>query len=329
MIAAHADWSVDPRKRWMSVAVLSGGHWVLEAPMLVGDVGTFLARLRALAGGAAVALGIDCPIGLPPAYAAQLQGVKDFPAFLRSLTPDQEFFSVARTIDEVSLARPFFPAGNVSGPGYKLALARALNMSGTAELLRLVDLKTASRPGGGVMFWTLGANQCGKAAISAWRDLIIPALAEDNLKLWPFDGAFRALAVAGQTVIAETYPAEALRQLGLTLRGSKQSQTSRQALADDMFTVMAKLRVKPSTALAAEISNGFGAQKSAEDPFDSLIGVLGVINVLNGNRPDTSPLVADKWQGWVLGQTDFPLNYSAGESEPAGSGDAAAGVKVA
>jgi hypothetical protein len=326
LIAAHADWSVDPRKRWMTVAVLSGGHWAMEAPMLVGDVATFLARLRALTDGGAVALGIDCPVGLPPAYAAQLRGFEDFPAFLRTLTPEQAFFSVARRIDEVSLARPFFPAGSISGTGHKLALARALNLAGTADLARLVDLKTANRPGGGQMFWTLGANQCGKAALAAWRDLIVPALHNEHLKLWPFDGGFRELAAAGQAVIAETYPAEALRQLGLKLRGSKQAQASRQALAAPLFGVAENLQIKMSEALAGEIRTGFGPKKSAEDPFDSLIGVLGVINVLNGNRPDTSPLIGDKWQGWVLGQTDFPIGHSAGDNAPAGSGETAAGL---
>ncbi len=294
--------------------------------MLVGDVATLLPRLRQLAGTGAVALGIDCPIGLPPAYAVQLRGFEDFPAFLRSLTPAQKFFSVAQTIADVSLARPFFPAGSVSGAGHKLALAQALNLNNTAELSRLVDLKTTNRPGGGQLFWTLGANQCGKAALAAWRDLILPAFQWEDLKLWPFDGGFRELAAARQTVIAETYPAEALVQLGLKLRGSKQAQASRQALAADIFAVTARLNVQTSQALAAEISNGFGPKKSAEDPFDSLIGVLGVINVLNENRPDKSPLVGDKWQGWVLGQTDFPIGYSAGERAPAGSGEAAAGV---
>ncbi len=281
--------------------------------MLVGDVATFLTRLRSLAGDGAVALGIDCPVGLPPAYAAQLRGFEDFPAFLRSLTPEQAFFSVARTLDEVSLARPFFPAGSISGAGHKAALARALNLAGTAALARLVDLKTANRPGGGQMFWTLGANQCGKAAISAWRDLILPALGEGKLMLWPFDGAFRELATAGQMVVAETYPAEVLGQLGLRLRGSKQSQASRQALAEQIFAAMGKLRIKTSKVLNETIATGFGEKKSAEDPFDSLIGVLGVINVLNGNRPDTSPLVADQWQGWVLGQTDLPAGARVGE----------------
>lgn len=307
MIAAHADWSVDSAKRWVTIGVLTGRQWVLEAPVPVEDVPSFFARLRALAGGAAVALGIDCPLGLPQAYAKQLRGIEDFPAFLRGLTPDCEFFSVARAIDEVSLARPFFPAGNVSGPGHKLALARALNMATTAQLARQVDLKTAHRPAGGQLFWTLGANQCGKAAIAAWRDLIVPQLRQDNLKLWPFDGDFRALAVAGQTVIAETYPAEALRQLGLRLGGSKQSQASRQALADDIFAVTAALGIKNSQALEAEITRGFGPKKAAEDPFDSLVGVLGVINVLNGNRPDRAPNLHQKWEGWVLGQTDLPI----------------------
>lgn len=260
-----------------------------------------------MAGGGAVALGIDCPLGLPLAYAAQLQGFEDFPAFLRGLQPGDEFFSVARSIYDVSLARPFFPAGNVSGPGHKLALARALNLHETAQLARQVDLKTANRPGGGVMFWTLGANQCGKAAIAAWRDLIIPALQGDDLKLWPFDGGLRALAVAGQTVIAETYPAEAMRQLGLKLRGSKQNQASRQALGADIFAAMAALGIETSQALAAEITSGFGPRKSAEDPFDSLVGVLGVINVLNGNRPDRAPNLHQNWEGWVLGQTDLPV----------------------
>jgi len=56
-LAAHADWSVDPRKRWVAIARRDDAVWRLAAPVLVGDVGTFLARLRAPANGGAVALG--------------------------------------------------------------------------------------------------------------------------------------------------------------------------------------------------------------------------------------------------------------------------------
>ncbi|OYV43480.1 MAG: hypothetical protein B7Z75_08455 [Acidocella sp. 20-57-95] len=310
MLAAHADWSVDPRKRWVTYGVKTPQGWRLDAPTLVGEVSTLLERLTAAASGGAVALGIDCPVGLPPAYAAQLQGFEDFPSFLRQLTPDMAFFSVAKTIDEVGLARPFFPAGSVKGPGHKLALARALNLPDTASLSRLVDLRTAHRPAGGQLFWTLGANQCGKAGLAAWRDLIVPGLAQGRVRLWPFEGALRDLARPGQVAIAETYPAEALRQLGLKLQGSKQRQASRAAMADDIFGVMQKLQAAPSAALTAQIVTGFGPPKSSEDPFDSLIGVLGVMNVLAGHQPDISPLPNDKWQGWVLGQTDMPLDTS-------------------
>ncbi len=308
MLAAHADWSVDPQKRWISVAIKSVHGWDVDAPVPVGDVGTLTDRLMATAGNGAVALGIDCPIGLPAAYALQLQGFSDFPAFLRCLTPDMAFFSVARTIDEVSLARPFYPAGSVSGAGHKLALAQALNLPDTANLSRPADLRTANRPAGGQLFWTLGANQCGKAGLAAWRDLILPGLTKGQIKLWPFDGALQKLMRPGQLAVAETYPAEVLRQLGLKLHGSKQSQISRAAMAQDIVSVLRHLDAKPSKDLRLQIEAGFGPKKSAEDPFDSFIGVLGVINVLNGNRSDTTPFPADKWQGWVLGQTDLPAS---------------------
>ncbi len=80
-IVAHADWSVDPRKRWVAVARRDAGVWRLAAPAPVGEVATFLARLRAAAAGGAVALGVDLPIGLPRAYAARLPE-RDFLHFL-------------------------------------------------------------------------------------------------------------------------------------------------------------------------------------------------------------------------------------------------------
>jgi len=187
-----------------------------------------------------------------------------------------------------------------------MALAKALNLASTADLWRRVDLQTESRPAAGQLFWTLGANQCGKAALSAWRDLLLPALNNTAVKIWPFDGDLHGLAIPGQIVVAETYPAEALRQIGLKFLGSKQNQESRRALADGFFSVMELLRIEPSGELRNVIRDGFGEKKSGEDPFDSFIGALGVINVLNGNRPEKPPGPPDPWEGWVLGQTDPP-----------------------
>ena len=80
-IVAHADWSVDPRKRWVAVARRDADVWRLAAPVPVGEVATFLARLRAMADGGPVALGVDLPLGLPRAYAAGLPE-RDFLHFL-------------------------------------------------------------------------------------------------------------------------------------------------------------------------------------------------------------------------------------------------------
>jgi hypothetical protein len=311
MIAAHSDWSVIPGKRWLTIGRSRGDEWVVGVPQPVGDVSNILGRLADSAQDEGLVFGIDCPIGLPRAYARQLDGFADFPAFLKALTPDSAFFQVAPRLEDVSLARPFYPLGSVTGMGHKLALARALGMTETRQMSRMVDLQTATRPAAGQLFWTLGANQCGKAAIAAWRDLLLPAVDLLPITLWPFEGGLRDLAKPGKIVIAETYPAEALRQVGLKLNGSKRSQADRRALAPGLFEVMTHLRIKPAAELNISIGFGFGAEPSGEDAFDSLVGALGIINVLNGNRPDAPPLPVDIWEGWVLGQTDLPLEAPA------------------
>ena len=57
------------------------------------------------------------------------------------------------------------------------------------------------------------------------------------------------------------------------------------------------------------MTDGFGSDAAGEDRFDCVLGVLCVLNVLAGNRPDTAP--ADpwirRWEGWVLGQTALPV----------------------
>ncbi|MFC7688535.1 hypothetical protein ACFQY5_01735 [Paeniroseomonas aquatica] len=68
LIAAHADWSIDPRKRWITVARRDAAGWRAAAPRPVGTLGGLLAGL--LAPGLPVALGLDLPLGLPRAYAA-------------------------------------------------------------------------------------------------------------------------------------------------------------------------------------------------------------------------------------------------------------------
>ncbi|WP_460253379.1 hypothetical protein [Acidiphilium sp. MT5] len=324
ILAAHADWSVNPAKRVITHALRQAGRqtgrqagrhagrWMVDAPEPVGPPGDLLARLLRRAAGAPVAFGVDFPLGLPRAYAARA-GITDFPTWLRGLPPDAPLFRVCDRLDELSLARPFYPRASVTGAGHQAALAHALGLAGPQDLRRAADHPTARRPGGAPLFWTLGANQCGKAALSGWRDCLLPAFAaQTKLRLWPFEGEFRALLQPAQIVIAETYPAEALVQLGLTLRGSKRNQADRQALAPDLLRSLAQLQAEPSPALHHAISSGFGPSPTGEDQFDSLLGVLNVIAVINGapdRPPDHSPpsSLSDPVEGWVLGQIDWPI----------------------
>lgn len=292
----------------MALARPDAGRWRLEPPVAVGAVGTFLARLRREAGDRPVALGADFPIGLPRAYAALLPDA-DFPAFLRRVsTTLPGFFQVAATLGEVAPGRPFYPARGARGMS-RAAHAGALGLSGADALNRICDRATPERPAGAPLFWTLGANQTGKAAIVAWRDMLCPALARgETVALWPFAGPFRALLAPGVVALAETYPAEASRHLGIRLSGSKRRQADRAGVAAPLLAAMRALDARPAPALAAAVADGFGAAADGEDRFDCVVGVLGVLNALAGNRPDSAPADSwvQRWEGWVLGQTALP-----------------------
>jgi hypothetical protein len=306
-LAAHADWSVDPRKRWITLARRRGSGWTISPPRPVGEVATLLDRLAREAGGGAVALGADLPIGLPRAYAAGLTAA-DFPAFLRGVHGMPEFFAVCASLDDVAPGRPFYPARGVAGMT-RLSHALALGLADAAALCRACDRATAERPAGAPLFWTLGANQSGKAAIAAWQTLILPALeTADRLRLWPFEGPFLSLLAPGAVALAETYPAEALRHLGIKLRGSKRRQADRCAAAAPLLAAMDLLSATPDDAMRRAVCDGFGPDAAGEDRFDSVLGLLCVLNVLAGNRPDTAPddPWIQRWEGWVLGQTALP-----------------------
>jgi hypothetical protein len=296
---------MEPRKRWMALARRGAGGWHAKAPRLVGDTAALLPSL--IADGAPVALGLDLPLGVPRGWAAR-RTEQDFPAMLRGLAADPDFFRVCATLEDISPARPFYPARGVKGMT-RAAHAAALGLASARDLSRLCDRATATRPAGAPVFWTLGANQSGKAAIAAWRDWLAPALAAGApVALWPFEGALHGLLAPGRVAVAEVYPAEALRQLGLRLAGSKRAQAPRTALAGALRDAMARLRVEPSRDLAAMIADGFGADAAGEDRLDCVLGLLALIAVLDGARDDFVP--ADpwirRWEGWVLGQSDLP-----------------------
>ena len=193
----------------------TGYGWRLAAPVPVGDVATFLARLRAMARGGAVALGVDLPIGLPRAYAARLPE-RDFLHFLATTAHAAGFLPGLRDACR-SWAGPAVLSGARRARHDAGGTCRGARARRRRALSRACDRATAERPAGAPLFWTLGANQSGKAAIAAWQ-------------AYAAAGAGRAAAISasgrspapsgrcllpGAVALAETYPAEALRHLGI------------------------------------------------------------------------------------------------------------------
>lgn len=302
-VVAHADWSVTAQKRWLAVAIPTASSWQMRVEP-VGSVGSLLERLRHQAAPRPVLFGVDAPIGLPWAYAVRhAGGRRDFSDFIAGLDPDSPFFSVCDDIGAVSGDRPFFPRTTRGSPR-RQAQATALGVLHHDELLRQCDLKTADRPRSACLFWTLGPNQVGKAALSLWRELLVPALrAAEPPALWPFDGELHALLRTRAVTVAETYPAEALSRLKPRWRGSKRRQADRAALAGELRAWADRLQVEPVPGLGADIAAGFGPELQGEDRFDSMLGLLGMLAALR--EPGGSDVPRDatlRWEGWILGQ---------------------------
>lgn len=314
-LVAHADWSVTPAKRWLALAMLEAGAYRAQPPQPVGDPLALLNWLRAQAGpDGAVLLGVDFPLGLPWAYAERV-GVAGFAELLPQLGRDkwQDFYQVCQRRDEITLQRPFYPFR--PGGARQSHLVQALGLPSSDALRRRCDQRQPHRPAAAPLFWTIGAQQVGKATISGWRDLLAPALAASNgeLALWPFHGALAELLRPGRTVIAETYPAECYRHLGVCFsqprRGAatgKRVQAERAANAQTLLDWAGQAGVELEPALHAAIEHGFGASATGEDPFDAVVGLFGLLNVALGRRSPGEPTEGKirHIEGWILGQLE-------------------------
>jgi hypothetical protein len=290
----HADWSVDPRKRWVTRALRQNPGWQVTAPRPATGL---LPELFAAAG--PVLAGFDFPIGLPGAYARQL-AFPDFPAALRAFGRGEwaDFYRVAAVPEEITLRRPFYPLRPYPGTT-QTHLIRALGLASVDLLRRRCDHATTTRRAAAPLFWTVGPSQVGKAAIIGWQEILLPACAQ-GAGLWPFEGT---LATSGALVLAEVYPTEARTHLGLQfLPGmSKRRQFDRRQAAPVLLEWARRRTVAFTPDALRLIETGFGPGEAGEDPFDSLIGLLGIIEVADGHRQEGPP-GADRWEGWILGQ---------------------------
>ena len=312
VLVVHADWSTSPAKRWQAVAVreetANQPSYRLFAPEPVGDTATWLDRLRAQAGGGAIFLGVDFPIGLPLVY-AERAGVTDFLNLLPRLGVGDwaDFYQPAGIPADIAPRRPFSPAR--PGRTKQQYLLDALGVAKIDDLRRRCDRGTAAHPPAASLFWTMGAQQVGKAAISGWRDVLGPALGQaTGVAIWPFAGGLDALLARGGTVVAESYPAEFYGHLGVSFSktlGGKRRQCARAANAPALLEWAAGSPVAMSDELETALRDGFGAAADGEDRFDAAVGLLGMLNVIFGRRPSGEPddERVRRLEGWILGMT--------------------------
>ena len=246
-------------------------------------------------------VGFDFPIGIPVSY-ARLAGVTDFKRFLLGLGHEKwvDFYKVARTPAEISIQRPFYPLA--PGQSRNIHLLSALGLDSIDDLRRECEKQRVGRRAACPLFWTLGANQVGKGAIVGWRDVLAPALRDDGLVLiWPFDGRLCELLRPGKIVVVETYPAECYGWLFDAPLKSKRKRENRQKVSPCLLKRARSLNLKLDTELVHAIEEGF---PEGDDPFDSVVGLLGMLEVINGRRQAGEPNKdrISRLEGWILGQ---------------------------
>lgn len=314
-LVAHADWGSSPHKRWIARASLQGhGYYYVYAPEPAGEPRTLIQRLHADAGpDGIVLLGFDFPIGIPLRYAEQA-GIADFLAWLPHLGQGDwaDFYTVAGHPAEISLHRPFYP--RQPGQAKHSYLLDGLGVRSMNELRRQCDRARDGRRAASPLFWTLGGQQVGKAAISGWNEVLAPALRSRDIDVavWPFSGRFFELFRPGRVVIAETYPAEFYIHLGVTFprhgpgqKSGKRVQKDRTANAPRLLAWVEAAQVELDSLLRTAIQDGFGSSPDGDDRFDATVGLFGMLNVVLDYRLPGEP--ADdrvrKIEGWILGQS--------------------------
>jgi hypothetical protein len=309
-LIAHADWSKAPAKRWVAYAVLQpDSHWLVGDLFTPKDTSLLFPQLKSfLVQPGCILTGFDFPIGLPSAYAS-IAGISDFLAALSIFGhgPWAQFYSPADDPSQISLYRPFYP----SRPGYsrRYHLEQGLHLAFN-QLFRLCEIGHKNRRPACPLFWTIGSQQVGKAAISGWTSLLVPALNDHNLHLhlWPFSGSLHECCLPGHIVAVETYPAEFYSRLGLSfstpVRRSKRRRADRSSFANQLITWASDHQLELPATLVAKIQSGFGTSLTGEDQFDALVGLYGMIDVILGNNfidEPHSPVIS-RIEGWIFGQ---------------------------
>jgi hypothetical protein len=300
----HADWGSKPSKRWCAKATLGEDkRYTASEPTPVGEPTKLIENLKSAVSDTGIAFaGFDFPIGVPAHYAKRA-GISKFRDLLPELGKGKwgEFYSVCDEPEQISVQQPFYP--NRSLERHKQQhLLDALDAETMFNLLRICERGGKGQRQACSLFWTLGAKAVGKAALKGWEHVLVPAIKDNSVRLWPFDGKLESLFKPGKTVIAETYPAECYGWFPGDPLASKTDVNSRRNFGSNLLTWARGSEV----AIAPELENAIkaGFPDGEDDAFDAVVGLFGMLQVCLEQRatgePDDNPV--REVEGWILGR---------------------------
>ncbi len=219
-------------------------------------------------------------------------GERSLPEFGRG--PWANFYYVARNAQQISIYRPFYP--QAPGRTSQQHILDGIGIPSMSYLLRECERATSKRAAASHLFRTLGAKQVGRAAIAGWQDVLAPALRQSpsRLTIWPFTGELHDLLESSGIVVVETYPAEACVQLGLGAPGrgwSTRNQAHRRAHSAVLKHWAQNHAVDLAHPLVDLLDQGFGASSDAEDRFDAIVGLFGMLDVILTNDSYDAPRI--------------------------------------
>lgn len=310
----HADWSVGAKGRWKVHArrINDGNNgWCIDDMSPVGDIAPFINQLCQDGQTKTIWLGLDFPLGLCRAW-YEKSGFENFASVQDWLsTPQgQGFFDICDDQSQITPNRPFYPArAGAKGSVKRAHLASGLGVDAFSNLHRTCEKATSTRNEAAVPFWTLGANQVGKAMLHGWQNLLLPGR-DCGFHIWPFDGDLARLSQTPGTTLIETYPAEIYGWLGLhemTLPSGRFAKSRQDARRDAIAHLMPMLEswgIVMEPSLYQRIANGIDNAHGKDDAFDALIGVIGLIMIAMGKRAENlsdTAMIRDQ-EGWIIGQ---------------------------
>ena len=198
-VVAHADWSVSAAKRWVAVAAPSttgATSWRPSSPSV--SAGERLARsggaepivwptatVRCCSGSICHS-GCQWPTAAGPGSPTWRSGCR-VDADLGRSGRRQHHRRRSRRLGRCTRPVPAAPAATTSS---KRPWGRDRSTSCAAPASANRRSTRAACP----VFWTLGANQVGRGAVLAWREVV----REGGCRLWPFDGDLPSLVRGGR-----------------------------------------------------------------------------------------------------------------------------------